>query len=85
MYQTDLTQYGYDVASQFVSALIQAKPLEMRVTAEATDAMAPIDTATHSEGTTIEGDPSSKTMATEKCQVKSSTKEHPSPVHNSHG
>ena len=55
------------------------------MTAEVTDAVAPIGTVTHSEGTTMEGGLPSKTKATEKCLVKSSTKEHPPPVNGSCG
>ena len=44
-------------------------------TAEATVTVGPIGMATHAEEVTMEVDSPSKTKATDKCRVKSSTKE----------
>ena len=62
---------------------MQGKPPEVMVTAEVMDAVAPVGTATHPEGVTMDGGLPSKIKATEKCQVKSSTKECPPPVDDS--
>ena len=67
MYQKDLTQYGYDVASKFVSTFRQAKHPEARAMAEATVAVGPIGMAIHPEDVTMESELPSKTKGTEKC------------------
>ena len=55
----------------------------MTATAEATVTADPIGMATHAEEVTMEVDSPSKTKATDKCRVKSSTKEKLTPVDDS--
>ena len=85
MYWKDLTQYGQDVVSKFASAFIQAKNPEMMAMAEVTVAAGPVGTITHPEDVTMQSDSSSKTKATDKCQIKSSAEEQSVSVDDSHG
>ena len=63
-------------------ALLQDKP---PVTAEAMDTAAPVGAVTNTESETMEDDHPGGTKVTKKCQVKSSKKEHPPPISDSHG
>ena len=85
MYEKDLMEYGQDMMSKFASAFMQAKNPEVMAMAEVTIAAGPVGMATHLENVTTESNPSGKTKVTEKCQIKSSTKECYAPVDDSCG
>ena len=85
MYQKDLMQYSQDVASKFVSAFMEAKDPEATATAEATVTTGSVDATTRPEDVTMGSYLPGKTKATERCQVKSSTKEQSAQVDNSRG
>ena len=61
--------------TKFVSAFYQAKNPEAMATAEVTVTAGPVGMAIHAEEVSMEVDSPSKTKATDKCRVKSSTKE----------
>ena len=72
-YKKDLMEYGQDIMTKFISTFYQAKNPEVTATAEVTVAAGPVGMATHAEEVTMEVDSPSKTKATDKCQVKSSS------------
>ena len=73
-YQTDLTKCGYEVVSQFVSALQKGKSLATAAAARAADTMVPLSTESTGLGTVPEDISQSVSKATEKCKVKCSMK-----------
>ena len=73
------------MASKFASAFMQAKNPEVTAMAEEAVTTGSIGTATCPEDVTMGSDLPGKTKATEKCQVKSSTREQSDPVDNSCG
>ena len=75
-YQTDLMKCGYEVVSQFTSALQKGKSLTTAAAAEVADTTVPTGTESNGLGMVSQGDSHSASKATGKCKVKSSTKSH---------
>ena len=84
-YTTDLIRYGYEVASQFTSALQQGKSLTTAVAARATVTMAPVNTESTRLDVVPEDNPTGASKATAKCKIKSSTKNYTAATDDSQG
>ena len=81
-YQTDLTKVGYDVASQFASALKKGKSLTAAASSKLADPTTPVDAEVASSTTVPTNQPQGTFKTTDKCKTKSSSK---SCTDNSHG
>ena len=73
-YKIDLMKLGYEVASQFASALKKGQSVTAAAVTGVADVTVPVNVESTGPGAVPENDSRSVSKAAEKCKVKSSTK-----------